>query len=159
MRKFGIGVIIFGLLFSTLNAETGEPNHKVPLFLSFICPGGGQIYNGRYLKAGIYAVLEGVLIYGAIRQNERLNDAKDKLDYYKETGDFNMINEYEFYVDTYTGERNNFIWMSIGAVLLSAGDAYVDSHFKSFKRDMFIKGDQVSLIPSANKLTLLYEWL
>lgn len=159
MFKFKLGIIlVICVLFSTVKAETGEPSHKVPLFLSFVFPGGGQIYNGRYIKAGIYAALEGVLIYGALKQNDRLDDAKDKLEYYREAGDLYGIAEYEFYVDTYESERNNFIWMSVGAVLLSAGDAYVDSHFKSFKRDLFKDGDKLELTPSVNKLTLTYEW-
>jgi len=141
-----------------VKAEIGEPDHKVPLFLSFVFPGGGQIYNGRYIKAGIYAVLEGVLVYGAWKQNDRLDEAKDKLEYFRETGDLYGIAEYEFYVDTYESDRNNYIWMSVGAVLLSAGDAYVDSHFKSFKRDLFKDGDKLELTPSVNKLTLTYEW-
>lgn len=162
-------IVVIGILFSTVKAEIGEPNHKVPLFLSFVFPGGGQIYNGRYIKAGIYAALEGVLIYGAIKQNDRMEKAQDKL------GDFNdlynisetdqdrkfykdKIDEYEFYVDTYESDRNNYIWMSVGAVLLSAGDAYVDSHFKSFKRDLFKAGDKLEFTPSVNKLTLTYEW-
>ena len=141
-----------------MKAEIGEPDHKVPLFLFFVFPGGGQIYNGRYVKAGVYAILEGVLIYGAVKQNDRLNDAKDKLEYFREAGDLYGIAEYEFYVDTYESDRNNFIWMSVGAVLLSAGDAYVDSQFKSFKRDLFKDGDKLELTPSVNKLTLTYEW-
>jgi len=151
-------ILIILSLFSSAKTEIGEPNHKVPLFLSFVFPGGGQIYNGRYLKAGIYASIEAAMIYGAIKQNERMNDAKDNLQYYRELGLQSKIDEYEFYVDTYTRDRNNFIWMSVGAVLLSAGDAFVDSHFKSFKRDLFKEGDKLSLKPAINRLTLTYEW-
>gem|GEM_PF-666611 len=159
MFRSKLGIILFiSILFSTVNAEIGEPNHKVPLFLSFVFPGGGQIYNGRYLKAGIYAFLEGVLVYGAVIQNKRMNDAKDDLEYYKMIGDPAKIDEYRFYVDSYESERNNYIWMSVGAVLLSAGDAWVDSNFKTFKRDLFTQGDKLSLSPSVNKLTLTYEW-
>jgi len=123
-----------------------------------IVPGGGQIYNGRYVKAGVYAAIEGLMIYGALKQNERLEDSRDKLEYYRELNDPAKIDEYEYYVNTYTEERNNFIWMSIGAVLLSAGDAYVDSHFKSFRRDVFKKGDELSLKPGINSLNLVYQW-
>lgn len=151
-------ILLSSLLFSTVRAEIGEPNHKVPLFLSFVFPGGGQIYNGRYIKAGFYAALEGILIYGAIKQNDRLDDARDALDHYREIGDQNKIAEYEFYTESYESDRNNYIWMSVGAVLLSAGDAYVDSHFKSFRRDLFKDGDELKIIPSVNKLTLSYEW-
>jgi TM2 domain-containing membrane protein YozV len=157
MRGTGIILIIL-ILFSSVRSEIGEPNHKVPLFLSFIFPGGGQIYNGRYVKAAVYAALEGVLIYGAVKQNQRMKDAKDDLQYFRNIGDLEKINEFEYYVNTYTNERNNFIWMSVGAVLLSAGDAYVDSHFKSFKRDVFTDGDEISLVPSGTGLKLVYKW-
>jgi hypothetical protein len=151
-------ILILLALFSSVKAEIGEPEHKVPLFLSMVFPGGGQIYNGRYIKAFIYAAAEGVMIYGAVKQNERLDDSKEYLEIFRESGDMRRIAEYEFYVDRYRNERNNFIWMGIGVVLLSAGDAFVDSHFKSFKRDIFQKGDGISLKPTVNSLKLVYEW-
>lgn len=156
MRNLKLLPLIFVILFS-LRPETGEPNHKVPLFLSFVFPGGGQVYNGRYIKAAVYAALEGVLIYGIWKQDQRLDDAKNDLSYYKSTGD-PRIAEYEYYVDRYRNERNNFIWMSAAAVLLSAGDAFVDSHFKSFKRDVFRSGDELSLEPAGAGLKLVYQW-
>ena len=157
MKKMRI-ILILMVLFSSVKAENGEPNHNVPLFLSFVFPGGGQIYNGRYVKAAVYAALEGVLIYGAWKQDKRLDKVKDDLSYYKEIDDPYKIREYEYYVDRYRNERNNFIWMSIGAVLLSAGDAFVDSHFKSFKRDVFRSGDELSLEPAGAGLKIVYQW-
>lgn len=151
-------LVIILILFSCVSGEIGERNHKVPLFLSLVLPGGGQIYNGKYLKAGIYIALEASLIYGAVKQNERMNDAKDELKYYRELDLQSKIDEYEFYVERYKSDRNNFIWMSVGAVLLSAGDAFVDSHFKGFKRDVFKDGDNISVSASINKLTVFYEW-
>lgn len=157
MVKLKLLPLIFIIVFS-IRSETGEPDHRVPLFLSFIFPGGGQIYNGRYIKAVAYAALEGVLIYGAWKQDQRLNDAKDELSYYTGINDPYKIREYEFYVDRYTNERNNFIWMSAAAVLLSAGDAFVDSHFKSFKRDVFKSGDELSIKPAGAGIKLVYQW-
>jgi TM2 domain-containing membrane protein YozV len=157
MRNLRIILIIL-VLVSLLRSETGEPDHKVPLFLSFVFPGGGQIYNGRYIKAAVYGALEGVLIYGAWQQDRRLDKVKDDLAYYREIDDFYKIREYEYYVDRYRNERNNFIWMSAAAVLLSAGDAFVDSHFKSFKRDVFRSGDELSLEPAGAGLKIVYQW-
>jgi hypothetical protein len=157
MRNLRIILIILALI-SILRSETGEPDHRVPLFLSFVFPGGGQIYNGRYIKAAVYAALEGVLIYGAWKQDQRLDKVKDDLSYYREIEDPYKIREYEYYVDRYRNERNNFIWMSAAAVLLSAGDAFVDSHFKSFKRDVFRSGDELSLEPAGAGLKIVYQW-
>ena len=157
MKSWGVILILLVLQFS-LKAEAGEPNHKVPLFLSMVIPGGGQIYNKRYIKACVYAAVEGIMIYGAIAQNGRYQDSKKKLRIYRQEEDYYKISEYEYYVDRYKRERNNFIWMGVASVLLSAGDAWVDSHFKSFRRDLFIKGDELSVKPSGTGLKLVYEW-
>ncbi|MFO7810886.1 MAG: DUF5683 domain-containing protein [Candidatus Delongbacteria bacterium] len=157
MKRMRIILIIIAL-FSSVRAENGEPNHKVPLFLSFVFPGGGQVYNGRYIKAGAYILLEGSMIYGALIQDKRLNNSQDKLDHYREIEDEGKIREYEYYVNRYKKERNNFIWLSVASVFLSAGDAFVDSHFKSFKRDLFRTGDELSLEPSGSGLKLVYQW-
>ncbi|NOR44761.1 MAG: hypothetical protein GQ534_04175 [Candidatus Delongbacteria bacterium] len=155
MRKFSTYIFVVILLLSlTLK---GEANHKVPLFLSVVIPGGGQIYNQKYLKAGIYIAAESIFIYGAIIQDQRLNDARDdlreiQLDSTQPTG------SYEFLIDRYKKERNNFIWLSIGTILLSAGDAYVDSYFSECKRDIITKGDKLSVAPTYCGLAFTYTW-
>jgi len=149
-------MVIFLLSFS-LNGGT---NHKVPLFLSMVIPGGGQIYNRKYIKASIYIAAESIFIYGSIIQDQRLNDAKDiLLDLRNEaTLDYQKISSYEFLVDRYKKERNNFIWISIGTILLSAGDAYVDSYFSEFKRDIIIKGDKLAVAPTYGGIAFTYTW-
>ncbi len=138
----------------------GETNHKVPLFLSMVLPGGGQIYNHKFLKAGIYIAAESIFIYGAVIQDQRLNDARDLISEMKlETvPDLHKIDYYEFLTDRYKKERNNFIWLSIGTILLSAGDAYVDSYFSEFKRDIFSKGDKLTVSPIYSGLAFTYSW-
>jgi len=146
------------VLFSALNAKSGERDHKVPLFLSLVLPGGGQVYNGNYVKAGFYIALEGVFVYGAIKQHQRMEDAEKKLEFFRDMGLPEEIDKYEFFVQTYKNDRNNFIWMSIASVILSAGDAYVDSRFKSFKRDVFKRDDEILVEGSINRLSLIYKW-
>ena len=138
----------------------GETNHKVPLFLSMIVPGGGQIYNKKFIKAGIYIAAESIFIYGAIKQDQRLNDARDLITEMKDepVPDLHKIDYYEFLTDRYKKERNNFIWLSIGTILLSAGDAYVDSYFSEFKRDIFSKGDKLTVSPIYSGLVFTYTW-
>ncbi|MCK4979121.1 MAG: hypothetical protein KAS62_01935 [Candidatus Delongbacteria bacterium] len=138
----------------------GEANHKVPLFLSLVIPGGGQIYNHKFLKAGIYIAAESIFIYGAVIQDQRLNDARDLIAEMKDepVPDLHKIDYYEFLTDRYKKERNNFIWLSIGTILLSAGDAYVDSYFSEFKRDIFSKGDKLTVSPIYTGLVFTYTW-
>lgn len=152
--------ILFVLIFVFSCVSRGETNHKVPLFLSLVLPGGGQIYNKKFIKAGVYIAVESIFIYGAIIQDQRLNDARDELSDLKQATllDYQKINNYEFLVDRYKRERNNFIWLSIGAVLLSAGDAYVDSYFSDFKRDIFKKGDKLSVAPMFSGVALKYSF-
>ncbi|MBN2790838.1 MAG: hypothetical protein JXR69_11655 [Candidatus Delongbacteria bacterium] len=152
----------FFLLISLLCSLSlkGESNHKVPLFLSLAIPGGGQIYNQKYLKACVYIAAESVFIYGAIIQNQRLNDVQDDID---KLGmelypDLQKLNNLEFLVDRYKKERNNFIWLSIGTILLSAGDAYVDSYFSDFKRDIITKGDKLTISPTYAGVILTYSF-
>ena len=142
-------------------ALEGGINHKVPLFLSMVIPGGGQIYNKKYLKAGVYIVVESIFIYGAVVQDQRLNDTRDEVKYLELDGipdSTQPIDNLEFLVDRYKKERNNFIWLSIGTILLSAGDAYVDSYFSEFKRDIIIEGDKLSLVPTYGGLAFTYTW-
>ena len=148
------------LITFVLNLKGGT-NHKVPLFLSMVIPGGGQIYNQKYLKAGIYIAAESIFIYGAIIQDKRLNDTKDDLREMQldEIPDSTQpIGNYKFQIDRYKKERNNFIWLSIGTVLLSAGDAYVDSYFSEFKRNIIKEGDKLSVSPTYGGLALTYTW-
>jgi len=128
--------------------------------MSVVLPGGGQMYNHKYIKAGIYAGLELVFIYGAVIQNARLEDARDAIDKLEVElyPNYEKIYEYEFLVDRYKKERNNFIWLSIGTILLSAGDAYVDSYFSEFKRSLIIKNDILSLSVIGSGLKLTYSW-
>ena len=156
-KKLSTYLLIAVLLLSfTLKGGT---NHKVPLFLSII-PGGGQIYNKKYLKAGIYIAVETIFIYSAIKQDQRLDDARDIISKMKldPTPNIRKIDYYEFLTDRYKKERNNFIWLSVGTILLSAGDAYVDSYFSEFKRDIITEGDKLSVSPTYCGLAFTYTW-
>ena len=139
----------------------GGTSHKVPLFLSMVIPGGGQIYNQKYIKAGIYIAVESIFIYGAIIQDQRLNDTRDDLREIKLDDILDStqpIDSYEFLMDRYKKERNSFIWLSVGTILLSAGDAYVDSYFSEFKRDILTGGDKLSVSPTYGGLAFTYTW-
>ena len=90
----------------------GETNHKVPLFLSVVLPAGGQIYNKKYIKAGIYIAAETIFIYGAIKQDQRLNDARDQISEMKlePIPDLHKIDYYEFLTDRYNAEVTCSEW-------------------------------------------------
>lgn len=59
------------------NLMLDNVNKKSPMlagFLSLLIPGGGEFYTGNYLKAGIFAVLEAVVITTAVVYNNKGND-------------------------------------------------------------------------------------
>jgi len=71
--------------------------------LGFI-PGAGQIYNGKYLKAGIFITLQGISLY-------RFSDFKNR----------GMI-----------AKRNTYGWWVFGLYVLGILDSYVDAQLSTF---------------------------
>ena len=98
-----------------------EPPRKSPtgaLLRSMVVPGWGQVYNGKYLKAVVYAGAQLSFLYGAHIQNNRYHE-------YQNLGDDVVA---EFYKD----DRNRLLWWLFGITLLSMGDAFVDAHLWRF---------------------------
>jgi len=133
----------------------GEENHILPLLCSFVVPGGGQFYNGHYIKGAVYASIEAGMLYGALIQDSRYRQARDEMSVF--TGSSNSL-EYrriDHEIRFYRKERDSFIWLTAAAVLLSAGDAFVDSYFKDFQRDKFAG---VEIYPGISGITLVYSF-
>ena len=98
-----------------------QPKGKSPsgaLLRSLVVPGWGQLYNGKYLKALIYAGAQLSFAYAAHVQNNRYL-------HYKNLDNDDLA---EFYKD----DRNRMLWWIFGVTLLSMGDAYVDAHLWNF---------------------------
>ncbi len=115
---------------------------------SLFVPGGGQFYNGKWLKGVLIAGTEVGLIANAIIQNQFAVQSKTLI-------------EKEFYQNN----RGLSIWWLGAVILYSIGDAYVDAHLYKFdeSEDLTVK-----LTPSPNwptdlsfpvcALTLQYRW-
>lgn len=130
--------------------------------LSFVFPGGGQFYNGNYIRGTVYAGIElsfGYGIYYSIDKYDEYKDKKKRLD--RESLSDSEYNSYlRFYnnqIDKFRKERNNYLWLLGAAVLLSAGDAFVETKFKGFA-DKIKLGNGFSIIPDFNGLVLKYEF-
>ena len=80
-----------------------------------IFPGGGQIYNGKYFKAGVLITLESLAIWQSIENGGN----------YDRTGEENYLND-----------RNKFAWWSLFFHVYGTLDAVVDSHLKPFNEIM-----------------------
>lgn len=84
-----------------------------------ILPGGGQIYNGKYLKAGIIITLESLAIWQSIEngQNYKVDNSND----------------------LYLTNRNKYAWWAFLVHVYGMLDAIVDRHLKPF--DQIMEGE------------------
>ena len=72
-----------------------------------LVPGLGQVYNGKYVKAGILASLQSYSIY--------------KLSGYSKKKQI--------------GKRNTYAWWSVGIYVWNILDSYVDAHLSTFPKN------------------------
>jgi len=77
-----------------------------------IFPGGGQIYNGDYLKAGVFITLESLALWQSIDNGIKYTNEES-----------NSI---------YLQERNKYAWWAFFIHIFGFIDAVVDSHLEPF---------------------------
>lgn len=140
---------------STFELEPFRPDPTGALLRSVVFPGWGQFYNRSYVKAGVVAVGEGLLIYYLGKNWIKAADSETAFrntfsDYSQ--GSFLPLDSRLDHRDTnywdaqrsrsfdtwrkYVDERNKYMWMLAGSVLLSMFDAYVDAHLMPFDAEM-----------------------
>jgi len=118
---------------------------KAALLSTFI-PGAGQVYNEKYLKAGIYVGIQATLVGVALHYDKQYKKYQGKIsDKSDPFYDYNYVK----YKDAYE-YRQSFIFWVATSVFLSTLDAYVDAHLINFtekKNQIHIKfeGDKVTL--------------
>ena len=128
MRK--IIVLLVLLAGIGLFAEDFDPGRSPAkaAFLSLFVPGGGQIYNQSYYKAGGIILVEGILIAKAIHDHHETEKAYDRaMSSYGDEYD-RWANRYYTYYDR---RQNDYWWLGI-TVLLSSIDAFVDAHLHNY---------------------------
>ena len=115
--------LVLLLLSFNLNAQVDKvdstliKNPQKAFYLSII-PGGGQIYNQKYLKGSIVIVLETVAIY------YWLENSKIYKNYNSE--------EHFLRQNRYLEKRNKYAWWVIFLYFYSMIDAMVDAHLSPF---------------------------
>lgn len=115
-------LLIFIIIISfSFGQEIDSTKIKTPkkAALWSIIPGGGQIYNGKYLKAGIILTLESLAIWQSIENGKNYNIENSN--------------------DTYLINRNKFAWWAFFIHIYGMLDAVVDSHLEPF--DQIMEGD------------------
>ncbi|UCF78991.1 MAG: hypothetical protein JSW03_01635 [Candidatus Eiseniibacteriota bacterium] len=120
-----------------------EPSYRVML-RSLVYPGWGQLYNGSSTKAVVVFASETALL-GMIYHESR--EATKAYDAHLAAPDPNaaarLYEEYERHFE----RRESFIWWTVGLVLFSMADAYVDANLTTFEEefDDTKEGPRVSL--------------
>lgn len=112
-------LLIFIIIISfSFGQEIDSTKIKTPkkAALWSIIPGGGQIYNGKYLKAGIIITLESLAIWQSIENGKNYN--------IDNSNDMYLIN------------RNKFAWWAFFIHIYGMLDAVVDSHLEPFNQIM-----------------------
>ena len=99
------------------------------MLLSTVFPGGGQIYNHQYVKAGLVIGVQSYLIGSAIYHDHERDKYADQA---HDAAGTAMQSYYEAKrVDYYERLRNDYWWIGITAAL-SVADAFVDAHLYNF---------------------------
>ena len=101
---------------------------------SAVVPGWGQVYNHKYWKAALVVGGEGFLIYKALDELGKENDAialQSTLS--AGTPEYEAAKAAQ---DEHYNLKINYIWWGIAVHLLQMADAYVDAHLAGFEADL-----------------------
>ncbi len=109
------------------------PQPRWVMLRSLVVPGWGQATNGAWLKAGLVAASEGLLVWGVVGDQGALNRLAGDVTRARLSGDTDAeqsaVNAYNSRLDATTTRE-----YLLGVVVLYAlVDAYVDAHFRNFK--------------------------
>lgn len=125
-RDMAQGLVVWyglGAVFSSMDAlyagkmnKDGSPT--LAAFQSVLFPGWGQLANGKRWKAAGMFILQTGLAFAVFYQHENY------LFYDSQGNDLKA----RFYKD----DRNRLVWWSVGAVIFSAADAFVDCHLRNW---------------------------
>ncbi len=149
MRKIFL-LFLMILISVSLLCEDRQTKKKIPMkaaALSLVVPGGGQFYNGSYLKSGIVLGLELSLIGLAVYHHNESERYYDR--YLKSQND----QDYTKYVDYYNKRQSDFWWAGT-VIFLSTIDAFVDAHLDDYDETK----NKIRLKFKENMLSLEYRF-
>lgn len=114
---------------------TGNPGKAA--FRGLILPGGGQLYNKRYVKAGIVIGAEATLLFFAIDRtilHRQANDAvigllDNSITEFQGIDDVSIVRNFRNSIR----QERDFLWLGMGiAHILGIAEAFVDRHLIEF---------------------------
>lgn len=115
--------LITGLLFISISFSQEPDSVKVKspkkaAIAAMVFPGGGQLYNGKYLKALAIFGLESAAIYSFYNNNKNHNNWDDS---------------FALPQHRYLEKRNKYAWWSFFIYVFGIIDAIVDAHLEPFE--------------------------
>ena len=120
------------------NAAPDTTKHRSSPFKvmlrSAALPGWGQVYNGKLLKAGVVVAGEGFLVYKALAELSKENDAVDRI-----SSSVPESPEYDQAIDdreSHMNQKINYIWWTVAVHLLQMADAYVDANLSDWSAEV-----------------------
>ncbi len=111
-------------LLVSLALEGGEKSPFRALVFSLL-PGGGQFYNGEYIKGAVFSITQTLCLGFAIREHIYAEESK------RNGEDEN----YTYHIE----KRKDWLWWYFSVQALSMTDAYVSAHFYKFDEDVGIE--------------------
>jgi hypothetical protein len=127
LKRFILLILVLAFLTGLAAQEKRDPTRAA--LYSLVLPGGGQIYNHAYLKAGLVIGVQGFLIGSAIFHDGKRDDfaalAHNTQDSYQQQLYLSQSRDYK-------DKLNNDIWWIGITAALSVFDAYVDAHLSDF---------------------------
>ena len=109
------------------------------LLFSAAFPGGGQLYNQAWIKAGVVMGVQGYLIASAVHHDGKIKDYRSKAAHSIDPWE---AMRYKQLQQQYTDSFNNDVWWIGITAALSMLDAFVDAHLKDFdanKQDLKLR--------------------
>jgi len=149
LKKLLVTFILCGALAAGYAQAKREPLRAVLYSAAF--PGGGQLYNRAWLKAGLVMGVQGFFIGSAIYHGSQENYWQDLAE---NTADQFLQEQYLALSRAYRYDLNNDLWWIGITAGLSMLDAYVDAHLSDFESEK----EKLRLRFSGNALLLQYRF-
>ena len=118
MKRLALFIMLMTAFVSAQDSTATEPKSPKKAVAYSIIPGGGQLYNGKKIKAA--------LMFGA--QFWMLYKFQTNRSAYNLWDDGSYMKPREYYRDN----RNKYAWYSTFVYIYNLADALVDSHLSDF---------------------------
>jgi len=141
--------LLTGIAFPCQAQRTPQPTRA--LIYSALFPGGGQLYNRAWVKAGLVMGVQGWLIGNAIYNDGKKDDFRQLA---QNSAQPAQQLYYQAMEQEYRDRVNNDVWWISITAALSMVDAYVDAHLNDFDE----RENKLKLRFSESRLMLEYSF-